>query len=444
MKHKIRIWKAIAISVIVFFFTDTSLAKNRNTLNIRKNKADTLSSDLFQEDIIPDDFSGTSSLTSTKSFLPRHHFIHKIGIEARPGHIVQSHSFLQGENEKWKPIKNSFSTHLKYSFQSHPNTYTDRIFGGAYQGIGLAYYTFGEKKSLGEPIAFYLFQGARITRLCYQLSLNYEWNFGLSAGWEPYDRNYNYYNTIIGSKVNAYINTNFYLNWMLSRRFDLTAGITLTHFSNGNTRFPNAGLNTVGIKAGLIYNINRPNRYIAKSSFRPPIPEFPRHISYDLVLFGSWRRKGVAFGEEHIASPDAYTVLGFNFAPMYNLGYKFRAGLSLDGFYDGSANIYTDDYYSYNGPNFYKPAFNKQIALGISGRTEFVMPYFSVNLGMGLNMLHGGGDLKAFYQILALKIKVTRNSFIHIGYSLQNFDTPNFLMLGIGLRFNNKYPYLYH
>jgi hypothetical protein len=421
--------------------TDVSLAENRNALNIRENNADTLSSGFFQDDFISDGISGTSSLTYAGSFSPRRRFIHKIGIEARPGHIIPSHPFLQGKNEKGQPIKNSFSAHLKYSFQSPQNTYTDRIFGGAYQGIGLAYYTFGEKESLGDPIAFYLFQGARITRLCYQLSLNYEWNFGLSAGWKPYDYNNNYYNTIIGSKVNAYINTNLYLNRMLSRKFDLTAGITLTHFSNGNTRFPNAGLNTVDIKAGLIYNFNRQNRYFSKSSFRPPIPEFPRHISYDLTLFGSWRGKGVTFGEEHIASPYTYTVLGFNFAPMYHLGYKFRAGISLDGFYDGSANIYTDDYHSHN---FYKPPFYKQLALGLSGRTEFVMPYFSVNLGMGLNMLHGGGDLKAFYQILALKIKLTRNSFIHIGYSLQNFETPNFLMLGIGLRFNNKYPHLYH
>jgi len=40
-------------------------------------------------------------------------------------------------------------------------------------------------------------------------------------------------------------------------------------------------------------------------------------------------------------------------------------------------------------------------------------------------VLHGGGDLEGFYQILALKIKTSRHSFIHIGYNLQDFDTPN-------------------
>lgn len=339
-----------------------------------------------------------------------------------------------------RPIKNALSTHLKYSFQAQPDSYTDRIFGGVYQGIGLAGYTFGEKKQLGDPFALYLFQGANLAVLCDRLSLNYEWNFGLSAGWEPYDPYDNYYNIIIGSKINAYINTNVYLNLMLSRKFDLTTGITLTHFSNGNTRFPNAGLNTVGLKAGLTYNFNREKRVLSELSQWPPIPEFPRHMSYDFVLFGSWRRKGVAIGEERIASPNVYPVFGFNFAPMYNINYRFRTGVSLDGYYDGSANIYVEDYITGTEPVFVKPPLSRQLALGLSGRTEYVMPYFSVNLGMGVNILHNGGDMKAFYQILALKIEVTRSSFIHIGYSLYNFDTPNSLMLGIGYRFNNKYP----
>ena len=51
----------------------------------------------------------------------------------------------------------------------------------------------------------------------------------------------------------------------------------------------------------------------------------------------------------------------------------------------------------------------------------------------------GGTDLSGFYQILALKIKTTRHTFIHIGYNLQNFDTPNYLMLGLGLRLNNHH-----
>jgi hypothetical protein len=367
-------------------------------------------------------------------------FVHQIGVEVRPGFVLRTNPFLQGDNENGRPVKNAFSAHLRYSFRAQPDSPADRIFGGAWQGVGLARYTFGESRQIGDPVALYLFQGARLAWLCDRLSLNYEWNFGLSAGWKPYDPDDNYYNVIIGSPINAYINANLYLNWMISRRVDLITGIALTHFSNGNTRFPNAGLNEAGLKAGLVYNFSRKARFRTASSLLPPVDGFPRHISYDLTLFGAWRRKGIALGEERIALPDAYTALGFNFSPMYNLSYRFRTGISLDGFYDGSANIRLNDYIAGTKPILFKPPLSEQLALGLSGRTEYVMPYFSVNLGMGVNIFHGGGDIKTFYQIMALKIAVTRNSFIHIGYSLHNFNTPNALMLGLGVRFNNKYP----
>lgn len=365
---------------------------------------------------------------------------HRLEIDLRPEYIIPSNDFIRGDNPEGKPIRKAFSAHLKYSFQTPMNSLIDRIYGGAYQGIGVAWYTFGEQQQIGNPLAFYLFQGARIADLSPRLSFNYEWNFGISAGWHPYNWESNPYNTMIGSKVNAYLNADFYFNWLLSKRFDLIAGITLTHFSNGNTQIPNAGMNTMGLKIGLAYNFNRNSAALPMHKSRFHTPSFPKHISYDVVLFGSWRRKGVTFGDKQVASPHAYTVLGFNFAPMYNVSYRFRTGISLDGVYDGSANVYTEDYISGTEQQFYTPSLDKQLALGLSARAEYVMPYFTIAMGLGVNILHRGGDLKAFYQMLALKIDLTHHSFLHIGYNIQDFHNPNYLMLGIGFRFHNKYP----
>ena len=44
-------------------------------------------------------------------------FIHRLGIEARPQYVFPTNPFLQGENERWKPIRSSFAAHLKYSFK---------------------------------------------------------------------------------------------------------------------------------------------------------------------------------------------------------------------------------------------------------------------------------------------------------------------------------------
>lgn len=386
-------------------------------------------------------FADGSYRRTPDSLLPKRRFMHRLGAQFRPEYVFPTNPFVGGTNRAGQPIELSLSGHLRYSFQYRPGSIPDRIYGGAYQGLGVAYYDFGNPEELGSPLAVYLFQGARIARLSPRLSFNYEWNFGLSFGWKPFDEATNDLNMMMGSKMNAYLNVDFFFNWAVTREVDLSAGFALTHFSNGNTKFPNAGLNSVGLQAGLTYNFGRR----ASDSERPTIlPPFPRHVSYDLTLFGSWRRKGIEIGGKQYAAPDAFTVVGFNFASMYNFGYKFRAGLSLDGVYDRSANIYLSDQITSAGSsadlNVEKPSFDKQIALGISARAEFVMPYFNIGVGVGTNVLHKGGDLKAFYQMLSLKVAVTRSSYVHIGYCLRDFHMPNFLMLGVGYRFNNKYP----
>jgi hypothetical protein len=383
-----------------------------------------------------------SMLSNVDSLLLTTKVIHHFSIEARPAYVFHTKPFFKTNNIDRESINFAYSTHLKYSFSFCKNTLNNQIYNGAYQGVGLAHFVLGSNNYFGSPFAFYLFQGARISSISSNLSLNYEWNFGLSCNWKPYDPANNIGNSIIGSKVNAYINVNFYLSWILSKRLSLTSGVSITHFSNGNTKYPNAGLNTSGVKTGITYNFGK-NIKENTSEFSPiNIPAFPRHISYDLVLFGAWRRTGADCDGVNVASPDAYAVLGFSFASMYNTGYKFRLGIAIDGVYDGSANVYAFQYNA-NPTMFLKPSTSKQLALGISARAEYIMPYFTVNLGIGDNCLYGKGDLNACYQILALKAEVTRSCFIHIGYSLKNFHEPNSLMLGFGFRFNNKYPVFY-
>lgn len=372
--------------------------------------------------------------------------IHSIGAEFRPEYIPPTNKFLAGNNLKNKAIERSLSVHLRYAFRFRHGSRPSLLYGGVYQGVGVSYYSLSNRPELGNPLAVYLFQGARIARISNRLALNYEWNFGLSFGWKPYDRDSNHYNVMMGSRINAYLNVDFYLNWLLSRHIELTAGLSMTHFSNGNTEVPNAGLNSIGAKVGIVYSFGQLGNPLTRKNIRAAATPFPHHMSYDLVLFGSWRRKGITVGNKEYASPDAYAVAGFNFGAMYNFGYKFRAGLSLDGIYDGSANIVSVDEIVPAGQeaelHFQSQSFSKQIALGLSGRAEFVMPYFTVGIGVGYNALHSGRDLKSFYQMLTLKIAVTHSSFIHIGYCLKDFQYPNYLMLGGGFRFNNKYPRL--
>lgn len=458
MKIMMPRWKAIVFYSVLLWMGNSSLYAQESPQEIREVKQEVKQLQRDVRDLrrevrkLQEELAGFHQnsfpeyMTDSVYTYTPHRFIHQLGVEARPQYVFPTNPFLKGENERWKPIRSSFAAHLKYSFKFRPNTCADRVYGGAYQGIGIAFTTFDEKKQLGDPFTFYVFQGARIARFNPRLSLNYEWNFGISAGWQPYDNDFNSYNGAVGSRMNAYLNAGIYLSWAFSRDFDLIIGGDVTHFSNGNTKFPNAGVNTTGAKIGVVYNFNREEKDLTQSFLKPVVPRFPKHVSYDVLLFGSWRRKGVWMGDRQIASPGSYPVAGFNISPMYNWGYKFRAGLSLDGVYDGSANVYIDDNngeYTGSTRRFMQPSVEHQLGLGVSARAEYVMPYFTIGVGLGTNIL-GRGDLRGLYQVFALKINVTRSSFLHIGYNLQDFQTPNYLMLGLGFRLNNKYPKVRH
>lgn len=127
---------------------------------------------------------------------------------------------------------------------------------------------------------------------------------------------------------------------------------------------------------------------------------------------------------------------------MYNLSRKLKTGISLDGVYDGSANIYTGDESGQpvddiRPSDITRPELYQQFSLGLSGRIEYAMPFFTIGVGMGYTLL-GEGDMKAFYQVATIKTALSRQIFLHAGYTLQEFSTPSFLMLGIGFRFNEQ------
>lgn len=365
-------------------------------------------------------------------------FSHHLAMEYRPAWVIPSGIY---KNEPYSSPFNEFgqSAHLKYAFSLPNESLGHQVFPNTQQGIGLAVYGFGNVKEIGTPIVAYLFQRSKITNISPRISLDYEWNFGISTGWKPFNLDNNPTNIIVGSKVNAFISLGTSLSWKVANRISLFGGIAFTHFSNGNTKYPNAGVNLLGGKIGVVYDVSKTDM-VPEENAPLQRPKYTRHISYDLVTFGSWRRKGVDFFGNQVASPHQYPVVGAYFAPMFNWGYRLRTGFSVDAIYDGSANVYTEDYIVGTEQQFFKPGLNKQVALGISARVDYVMPLFAINLGVGAQVLHNGRDLRGTYQALSLKIRATKNSFFNIGYNVKDFNEPNYLMFGIGYRFNNKTP----
>lgn len=360
--------------------------------------------------------------------------VHRLEVEAVPGAILHTNRFLRGSNPEVRTMNHSFVARVKYAFAPPEGSWQAAVYKGVYQGVGLAFHDFNPQ--LGNPVSLYVFQGAAIKTLSRRLSLNYEWDFGLTYGWHAYDKETNPDNHVIGSRMTAYIDVGLYLRWMLSRHWDLNVGATVTHYSNGNTSIPNAGLNVLGAKVSAAYYINRePSR----QSHAAPPPLEHRWV-WDLTLYGAWKRRGVETEAGTYPLPGTSGVAGFTLNPLYRLNRWLNVGASLDGSYDGGANISFGD--GLDGSSFDEetglyvihPAWYRKVALGLSARAEFVMPYFTINLGIGHNLVNTHTmDMEGFYELLALKVGLARKAYLHIGYSIYDFYYPNNLMLGIGL-----------
>mgnify|MGYP002765565007 FL=1 len=354
------------------------------------------------------------------------HFVHQLMFDYRPGAILHTNDFLRGKNPEVRTMNHDMGYYLKYAFSAPEGSEQARIYRDAYQGIGIGWNEFNPQ--LGNPVSVFLLQGARIASLSNRLALNYEWNLGLTFGWNPYDEIDNPDNKLIGSRVTAYIGFDLYLRWIASRHVDLNFGLNVTHYSNGNTQFPNLGLNTAALRIGAAYYINRHSpRLLYRHEAMPPVSH---DITYDLILYGAWHQRGyyTSDGEAYIL-PGTYAVAGFNFNPMYRFNHWLKAGFSLDGTYDRGANVDLD--------GVAPESVWRQMALGASARVEFCMPYFAINFGIGSNFVNATDDFHGIYELLALKLNLTRRFLLHIGYCLNDFHRPKHLMLGVGWRFGH-------
>lgn len=382
-------------------------------------------------------FSATAALQATPadSAEVKHHF----GADIRGGYAFSS-SGTDLDVSWYRPTEyhTAASLHLKYAFSYGESTRTGRMYPGAYQGVGLGVNAFCTSHEAMLPVSVYLFQGAPIKRFSRRFSLGYEWNFGASFGWHKssYDRDFES-NLIVGSKVNAVINLGLLLDYKLTSSLTLRGGIEGTHFSNGNTSLPNPGVNTLGLRLGVVYTPGQDSfasdkKGVESEDFDASV----RGMGYDLLLYGAWRKAIIENGDDKYPVPGHFGVAGISFAPMWQFNRYIRAGLSADIQYDESSNLgaHKVEDTSYDDPKFYRQPFHECLMGGVSARAELVMPVFSINVGLGRNLVAVKVN-RHFYQTMNLKLRLPARFWLNIGYRLHDFHRPDNLIFGLGYTF---------
>ena len=347
------------------------------------------------------------------------HVSHRISAEARPTYNIPTHGFYRGYNDKNQAIPSAGAIHLKYGFSLNQESRMGSLYPTAYQGIGIGVQSFYHHTMTGTPILLYIYQGSRIADISDKVSIGYEWNLGASYGWKI--------NEVISSLWNIYINVGIPFTWHISPMWEIFLGPEFTHFSNGDTSFPNGGANTVGCRIGLTAKIHEQKdiKSPGKAFFiKENITEkntLRERISYDLTIYGAWRADRTTDEKGLKIINKAFPIAGLTFNPLYSCNRYFSVGPAIDIMYDSSAT---------HNPS---PQFINQTAGGISARGELLMPFISINLGVGYGFSHNE-RLKGFYTTYNLKLFISKKLYLNIGYRLSSQQYRHNLMFGMGIR----------
>ncbi|MCM1028154.1 MAG: acyloxyacyl hydrolase [Pseudoflavonifractor sp.] len=343
-----------------------------------------------------------------------------------PGYTLPTSAYFRGDNPQGHHFGPMLQGSARWGIASSR---------GIKMGIGLKAMTFLRPSLIGSPAGIFIYQGANLTSISRRLTLVYEWQFGATAPWQINGPSHPD-NMVNGSPVCALLGASLLLRYNLNSDWTLIGGLDLAHYSNGNTRWPNAGTNTAALRLGISRHIGSAERVIKMIDGLDTL-ERPRR-AWDILLWGAWHKK--CYHDENDEAhpyPGVFGAAGINISPMWRAGKRFRVGPSLDLIWDEAAipaSYMIGEEGSSEQPYFIRPPFIRQTAAGISVGGEYEMPIFSLHISMGYNVIAGCKDLRYFYQTLALRTWMTRNLWVNVGYSLRDFAHPRHLMLGLGLR----------
>lgn len=364
----------------------------------------------------------------------------RAGAEFSPTHVAATNRFVEGDNLLDRKIGTSLAGAIRADFSFNRQSREGILYKGLYQGVGLGATSFLSGHSLlGSPVSFYVYQGAPIAGFSKRIWLGYEWQFGAAMGWKHDGSQHLMNPSPVSTAVTAQLGLGVKIHYAISDRWEVSAGIAATHFSNGNTSWPNRGVNVIGASIGVAYTINP-----QPSSPTPTdVTELEREAdrgrwTWDVVAYGAWRKRAVMAGDppEGILCPGKFGILGVQVSPLRHINRYVAVGPGLEIQWDEGASL--GEKYWIPGTygeeiKFRRPSFGKQLSVGVSAHAELTMPIFAVNAGLGYDIISPKGD-KAFYQSLTLKAFVSKKIFLNVGYRLANFENPRNLMLGVGVR----------
>ncbi|MCL3780118.1 hypothetical protein EMN47_06910 [Prolixibacteraceae bacterium JC049] len=339
-------------------------------------------------------------------------------IDISQGDVLKTNDFVSGINKKGFPINDFSSADIKLGWQTNGSKQWHHDLNLPYYGLGIQSTKFSLEEEIGYPTAVYFFFGGPFVKQ-QKYSFDYEFGFGISYNWKPYNKIDNPFNIAIGSHHNAYIDLRMAYSRYLSPEMRFIAGIHVTHFSNGAVRFPNKGMNMIAPFVGLRYHFKAPQE-LAPTDIPKPLPSHEINLLYST-------------GKRSCDEIDDMNKYHFS---LHNLSFEylkvpspiFRYGLGFD------LSIDQHNFIEIDGNTVHKAPFRKQIVGGLTALGQFRANRLAIHAALGYELFgHEHNRLiKRLYQRLGLRVYTYKNMFLGVHIKAQNFSAADYIEWAIG------------
>jgi hypothetical protein len=168
------------------------------------------------------------------NFMPGFLVAHREYMANMEAHTLGFEVIYSSDFTGWKQVDESFK-HLRW-------------------GVGFSYFNMGNRALNGHVYALHLNVEANLKkRKHFQSAIR----FGSGIGYldRPYSLKSNPKNRAIGSKLNGNMQVMYKTTFDVTKRQSLLLGVGITHYSNGNFRRPNLGVNMIHFNVGLLQKI---------------------------------------------------------------------------------------------------------------------------------------------------------------------------------------------
>lgn len=218
---------------------------------------------------------------------------------------------------------------IGFRYQTGNRRQWHRIFNQPACGVDFLYMNYGTPNIIGSVYAIIPYTEFPIFKVG-------TWRFNLKIGTglgyitQPYDVGTNVTNSTIGSHLNVDLNAHGVINIPFNKKSELLLAGGVTHFSNGNFKMPNLGVNTPELKIGYVY-------YLGQKTIENPLPD-------NMDTTRNTYNVSLAFGSKYTdyIFPNRVTVGVARFKYLRSLSAKSKFGGGLDLFYD-EGNFYAEN-----------------------------------------------------------------------------------------------------